>query len=81
MALIEWFLSPLSYPFMWRALLASLMVGVVCSVLGVYVILQGMAFFGDALSHAILPGIVLAFLAGWPLAVGALLFGILAAVG
>ena len=81
MALFDWFLSPLAYPFMERALLASLMVGLVCSVLGTYVILQGMAFFGDALSHAILPGIVLAFLAGWPLAVGALLFGILAAVG
>lgn len=81
MAILEWFLVPLSYPFMLRALLASLMVGVVCSVLGTYVILQGMAFFGDALSHAVLPGIVLAFLAGWPLAVGALLFGVLAAVG
>ncbi|RLT45173.1 MAG: metal ABC transporter permease [Chloroflexi bacterium] len=81
MALLDWFLAPLDYPFMARALLASLMVGVVCSVLGTYVILQGMAFFGDALSHAILPGIVLAFLAGWPLAIGALLFGILAAVG
>lgn len=81
MALFDWFLTPLSYPFMVRALLASLMVGTVCSVLGTYVILQGMAFFGDALSHAILPGIVLAFLAGWPLAVGALLFGVLAAVG
>lgn len=81
MALLDWFLTPLSYPFMLRALLASVTVGVVCSVLGTYVILQGMAFFGDALSHAILPGIVLAYLAGWPLAVGALLFGILAALG
>jgi manganese/iron transport system permease protein len=78
---MSWLVEPLSYGFMWRGLLASLMVGVICSVLGTYVILQGMAFFGDALAHAILPGVVLAYLAGWPLAVGALGFGILAAVG
>ena len=64
-----------------RAFVASVRVGVVCSVRGHYVVLQGMACFGEALSHAILPGIVLAFLVGWPLAVGALLFGVLAALG
>ncbi len=78
---MEWLLGPLAYPFMVRGVLAAIMVGVVCSTLGVYIILQGMAFFGDALAHAVLPGVVLAFLAGWPLALGALLFGILAAVG
>lgn len=81
MELLNWVLEPLQYGFMLRALLASLMVGLTCSTLGVYVILQGMSFFGDALSHAILPGIVLAYLLGWPLAVGALIFGILTAVG
>jgi ABC-type Mn2+/Zn2+ transport system permease subunit len=81
MDLLNWLIEPLGYGFMWRGLLASLMVGILCSVLGAYVILQGMAFFGDALSHAILPGVVLAYLAGWPLAVGALAFGILAAIG
>ena len=79
--LLGWLLEPLSYGFMLRGLLASVMVGVICSVLGTYVILQGMAFFGDALSHAILPGVVIAYLAGWPLALGALGFGILAAIG
>ncbi len=78
---VAWLTEPLTYGFMARGLLASLMVGVICSVLGTYVILQGMAFFGDALAHAILPGVVLAYLAGWPLAVGALGFGILAAIG
>ena len=63
-----------------RALLATVMVGVVCSVLGAYVVLRGMAFFGDALAHSILPGVVVAFLLGWPLAVGALAVGIIAAV-
>ena len=77
---LDWLLEPLQYGFMVRALLASLMVGMICSTLGVYVILQGMAFFGDALSHAILPGIVLAYLLGWPLAIGALIFGILTAI-
>jgi manganese/iron transport system permease protein len=79
--MIEWLLEPLSYGFMLRALLASVLVGTVCAVLGTYVILQGMAFFGDALAHTILPGVVLAYLVGWPLAVGALIFGVLAALG
>lgn len=78
---LNWLVEPLSYGFMWRALVASIMVGILCSVLGTYVILQGMAFFGDALAHAILPGVVLAFLAGWPLVLGALAFGILSAIG
>ncbi|MCC6167671.1 MAG: metal ABC transporter permease [Caldilineaceae bacterium] len=79
--LLTWLVEPLSYGFMARGLLASLMVGVLCSVLGSYMILQGMAFFGDALAHTILPGVVLAYLFGWPMAVGALGFGILAALG
>jgi ABC-type Mn2+/Zn2+ transport system permease subunit len=57
------------------------MVGAVCAVLGTYVILRGMAFFGDALAHTILPGVVVAFLLGWPLAVGALLMGVVTALG
>ncbi len=73
--------EPLSYGFMARGLMASLMVGVICSVLGTYVILQGMAFFGDALAHTILPGVVIAYLLGAPLALGALIFGVLAALG
>lgn len=78
---MDWLLEPLSYSFIVRGLLASIIVGVVCSVLGTYVVLRGMAFFGDALAHTILPGVVVAFLLGWPLALGALLMGILTAVG
>jgi ABC-type Mn2+/Zn2+ transport system permease subunit len=66
---------------MLRGLWAALLVGVVCPVLGAYVVLRGMAFFGDALAHIILPGVVIAFLLGWPLAVGALIVGIGAALG
>jgi len=81
LALFDWFLDPLQYTFIVRALVAAIVVGVVCSVLGTYVVLRGMAFFGDALAHTILPGVVIAFLLGWPLAVGALIFGILTALG
>ena len=78
---MAWFLDPLQFSFIVRALIAAVIVGVVCSVLGTYVVLRGMAFFGDALAHTILPGVVIAFLLGWPLAVGALVVGILAALG
>jgi manganese/iron transport system permease protein len=73
-------LEPFSYPFMVRALWAAMIVGIVCPILGTYVVLRGMAFFGDALAHIILPGVVVAFLVGWPLGVGALIVGVLAAL-
>ncbi len=78
---MDWLLDPLQFSFITRALIAAVIVGIVCSVLGTYVVLRGMAFFGDALAHTILPGVVIAFLLGWPLAVGALIFGILTALG
>jgi ABC-type Mn2+/Zn2+ transport system permease subunit len=81
MQVVNFFLEPLQFLFILRALAAAVVVGIVCSVLGTYVVLRGMAFFGDALAHTILPGVVIAFLIGWPLAVGALIFGILTALG
>ena len=60
--LVEIFLQPFSYDFMLRGLAASVIVGVVCAVVGVYVVLRGMAFFGDALAHAVLPGVALGYL-------------------
>jgi manganese/iron transport system permease protein len=59
---INIFLQPFSYDFMLRGLAASVIVGVVCAVVGVYVVLRGMAFFGDALAHAVLPGVALGYL-------------------
>jgi len=53
----------LNYPFMVRGLLAAIMVGIVCATVGTYIVLRGMAFFGDALAHAILPGIAVGYLA------------------
>jgi ABC-type Mn2+/Zn2+ transport system permease subunit len=78
---MDWLTDPLQFGFFGRALTAAIIVGVVCSVLGSYVILRGMAFFGDALAHTILPGVVVAYLLGWPLAIGALGMGLLTAVG
>jgi len=52
--------EPLQYGFVVRALFASIMVGVICPIVGSYMILRGMAFFGDALSHAVLPGLAVA---------------------
>ena len=74
-------IDPLAHGFIWRAFLTAIMVGIICPILGSYVILRGMAFLGDALAHIILPGVIMAYMLGWPLVVGALLVGILAAVG
>ncbi|MBA3533355.1 MAG: metal ABC transporter permease [Ardenticatenales bacterium] len=62
--IIEFITGPLAYPFMVRGLIAAVLVGVVCAVVGTFVVLRGMAFFGDALSHAILPGLAVGYLYG-----------------
>ena len=77
---LAWLSEPFTFPFMVRGLAAALIVGVACPVLGAYVVLRGMAFFGDALAHIILPGVVAAFLLGWPLVSGALIVGVAAAL-
>jgi ABC-type Mn2+/Zn2+ transport system permease subunit len=77
----DWLLEPLQYELIQRALLAATMTGIVCAVLGAYIVLRGMAFLGDALAHTILPGVVIAYLLGLPLAVGALVMGVLTALG
>jgi manganese/iron transport system permease protein len=82
---LGWLIEPLQYSFMQRGVLAALMVGVVCAVLGTYVVLRGMAFFGDALAHAILPGVAVGYLIGGgaqgPLFWGALIAGVSTALG
>ena len=77
---MSFLLTPLSYPFMLRALLASVVVGVLCAVMGTYVVLRGMAFLGDALAHAILPGVAIAYLLHGNLLVGALVAAIVIAL-
>jgi manganese/iron transport system permease protein len=73
--------DPLAYPFMVRALAATSLVGVLCAIIGTYVVLRGMAFIGDALAHAVVPGVAAAFLLGSDLFVGALIAGVATALG
>jgi manganese/iron transport system permease protein len=79
--MIEWLLEPLAYGFMQRGLAAALLVGILCAVIGCYVVLRSMAFLGDALAHAILPGIAIAYLLNGNLLVGALAAAIIVALG
>ena len=69
--------GPLAYEFMQRGLVAAILVGVVCAVIGTFVVLKGLAFIGDAVSHAAFPGLVIAFILGLPLYLG----GAIASVG
>jgi manganese/iron transport system permease protein len=78
---MNWLIEPLQYSFMLRALGASIIVGTLCAVMGTYVVLRGMAFLGDALAHAILPGIAIAYLVGGNLLLGALAAALVIAVG
>ena len=78
---MNWLVEPLQYAFMLRALAASIVVGTLCAVMGTYVVLRGMAFLGDALAHAILPGIAIAYLLGGNLLLGALAAALVIAVG
>ncbi len=60
--MFDWLLEPLAFDFMQRGLLAATLVGVICAVVGCYIVLRGMAFLGDALAHTILPGMALGYL-------------------
>jgi manganese/iron transport system permease protein len=75
-ALYDLIAVPLSYPFMQRALVVSLLVAAVCAVLSCYLVLKGWSLMGDAISHAVLPGIVVAYILGLPLAIGAFVAGL-----
>jgi ABC-type Mn2+/Zn2+ transport system permease subunit len=79
--MITWLLEPLSYGFMQRGLLAAVIVGALCAVIGCYVVLRSMAFLGDAMAHAILPGVAIAYLLKGNLMVGALVAAVAVALG
>lgn len=68
---MSFLVEPLGYEFFLRALAASAIVGLVCAVVGTYMVLRGLAFMGDALSHAAFPGVVAAYLIGAPFYIGA----------
>ena len=79
-AAIDALLNPFSYSFMLRALIVSVLVGVMCPILGTYVVTRGLGFMGDALAHAVLPGMVIAFMLGISPFLGAVPVGIVVAV-
>ena len=68
---MEFLTGPLEHAFFVRALIAAAIVGTVCAVVGTYVVLRGLAFIGDAISHAAFPGVVIAFLLKIPFLLGA----------
>jgi manganese transport system permease protein len=75
---VDFLLEPLQYEFMVRALMATALAAVLCALLSCWLVLIGWSLMGDAVSHAVLPGVVLAYVVGVPFAVGALVFGFLA---
>jgi len=76
MDVIQWFTAPLQHEFMLKAILVSALVGIVCSALSCYMTLKGWALMGDAVSHAVMPGVVIAYVLNIPFAVGAFVFGV-----
>jgi ABC-type Mn2+/Zn2+ transport system permease subunit len=78
---LDWLTEPWQRVFMQHAFLAILIVGVVCGVIGCFVVLRGMAFVGDAFAHAVFPGVVIAFLAGTSIFAGALVAAIVVSLG
>lgn len=77
---MSWFTDPWQYTFMQHAFLAILLVGIICGAIGVFVILRGYSFLGDALAHAIFPGVVITFILGGNFVVGALIAAIIISI-
>lgn len=75
MSILEFLLEPLRLEFMVRATITTLIASVVCAILSCWLVLIGWSLMGDAVSHAVLPGVVLAYIVGAPFALGAILFG------
>jgi len=78
---VDLLLEPLRYGFLLRALVAAVLVGALCALVGSYVVLKGMAFIGDALAHVAFTGIVVAFLVGFSFYLGALAAAVTAGLG
>jgi manganese transport system permease protein len=74
---VDLILEPLQYDFMLRALITTVVAAIVCALLSCWLVLIGWSLMGDAVSHAVLPGVVIAYIFGAPFALGALVFGFL----
>ncbi|HMQ37905.1 MAG TPA: metal ABC transporter permease [Micropruina sp.] len=75
---LDWLVEPLAYDFMVRALVTTVIAAIVCALLSCWLVLVGWSLMGDAVSHAVLPGVVIAYIVGAPFAIGAVVFGFLA---
>ncbi|TVQ05447.1 MAG: metal ABC transporter permease [Leptolyngbya sp. DLM2.Bin27] len=80
LAVLNWFFEPLQFAFMQRSLAVAIMVGVICSVVGSYLMVQRLALLGDAISHSVLPGLAIAFLLGVNIFIGAFIAGVISTV-
>ena len=74
--LISWFIDPLVHEFMQRGMIVAILVGMICALLSCFLVLKGWSLMGDAVSHAVLPGIVIAHVLALPLAIGAFVAGL-----
>lgn len=78
---MSWLTEPLQYGFMQRAMMEVVIIGALCGLVGCFVVLRGLAFIGDALAHAVFPGVVLSYIAGQSIMIGAFVFGGMTALG
>ena len=77
---MEFIEAVIQYGFLQKALLTSIMVGIICGVIGCFIILRGMALMGDAISHAVLPGVAISYMFGINFFFGAVFSGVLTAI-
>ena len=78
---MEFFQDLMTYGFLQKALVTSIMVGIICGVIGSFIVLRGMALMGDAISHAVLPGVAISYMLGISYFYGAVVTGVLTAFG
>lgn len=76
--MLEKLLEPLQYSFMQRSIIVAILIGILCAVVGSFLIVQRLALLSDAISHSVMPGLAIAFTLGFPISLGALFAGILA---
>lgn len=79
--MMEFISDIMNYGILQKALITSIVVGIICGVMGSFIIMRGMALMGDAISHAVLPGVAISYMLGINYFYGAVLFGILTAIG
>ncbi len=80
MSIVETLLAPFQFGFMINALIISALVAIPTAMLSCFLVLKGWSLMGDAISHAVFPGVVVAYIVGLPYAVGAFVAGIFCAV-